>query len=99
MGSVLKDITYHTTNMTSSRTSMLPMFGDTDKFDGSNWPTWSNNISSICTLKGVVGYLDSTVKDPKLNTTTSQQGTISPQPETPWNSLNPTTDKWEIRNA
>jgi len=75
------------------------MFGDTDKFDGSNWPTWSNNTLSICTLKGVVGYLDGTVKDPKLNTTTSQQGTISPQPETPWNSLNSTTDEWEIRNA
>ena len=34
------------------------MFDDTDKFDGTNWPTWSNNILSISALKGVTGYLN-----------------------------------------
>jgi len=75
---------------------MPPMLSDTDKFDGTNWPTWSNHILSIAALKGVVGYLDGTIKDPMITTSTP---TTSPQPETPWNSLLPTIDEWEARNA
>jgi len=47
-------------------------------------------------LKGVVGYLDGTIKDPMTTTSTP---TTSPQPETPWNLLLPTIDEWEARNA
>ena len=35
--------------MTSSEQNMPLMFNDTDKFDGINWPTWSNNILLITT--------------------------------------------------
>jgi len=87
--------------MALSGTSMPPMFNNTDKFDSSNWPTWSNNILSISTLKGVIGYLDGTVKDPRLTTSTTtipHQPHIA-QPKTLWNSPNPTGDEWEIRNA
>jgi len=68
------------------------MFNDTDKFDGTNWPTWSNNILSITTLKGTTGYLDDTIAKPPKSTS-------SPPPETPWNSPNLSEVKWEARNA
>jgi len=47
--------------MTSSGLNIPPMFNDTDKFNGTNWPTWSNNILSITALKGTTGYLDGTI--------------------------------------
>ena len=71
---------------------MPPMFNNTDKFDGMNWPTWSNNILSITALRGVSGYLDGTITKPTKTPTKTP-------PETSWNSLNPSKDKWEIRNA
>jgi len=68
------------------------MFNDTDKFDGTNWPTWSNNILSIALLKGITGYLDSTTTKPAITTSI-------PTTETPWNSPNPSGDEWDARNA
>ena len=71
---------------------MLPMFNDTDKFDGTNWLTWSNNILSITSLKGITGYLDSMTTKPAITTS-------MPTTKTSWNSLNPSGDKWDTRNA
>jgi len=68
------------------------MFNDADKFDSTNWPTWSTNIMSIAALKSITGYLDGTTKKPPKTAS-------SPPPETPWNSPNPSEDKWEARNA
>jgi len=78
--------------MTSSGANIPPMFNDTDKFDRTNWPTWSNNILSITALKGVSGYLDDTINKPTKFPTEQL-------PETPWNSLNPSKDEWKTRNA
>ena len=47
---------------------MLSMFNDTDKFDGINWLTWSNNILSIAKLKKITGYLDSMIAKPTTTT-------------------------------
>jgi len=71
---------------------MPSMFTDTDKFDGVNWPTWSNNILSIAALKGATGYLDGTIIKPPKSTST-------PSSEMSWNSPNPSDNEWEIRNA
>jgi len=78
--------------MTLPRHNMPPMFNDTDKFDRTNWPTWSNNILSIAALKGITGYFNGTIKK-------NPKPTSTPPPETPWNSLNPSDSEWEARNA
>ena len=78
--------------MTSSGLNMPPMFNDTDKFHGTNWPTWSNNILSIALLKGITGYLDGTTTKPAITTS-------MPTTETSWNSPNPSGDEWDTRNA
>jgi len=78
--------------MTSSRANILPIFNDTDKFDETNWSTWSNNILSITVLKGVSGYLNDTINKPTKSLTKQL-------PKTPWNSLNLSKDKWETRNV
>jgi len=79
-------------SMTSARHNMPPMFNNADKFNGTNWPTWSTNIISIAALKGITGYLDNTTKKPPKTT-------LSPPPETSWNSSNPLEDEWKARNV
>jgi len=49
--------------------SAPPIFSDIDKFNSTNWPTWSNIILITTQLKKAQGYLDGTIKNPKLNTT------------------------------
>jgi len=78
--------------MTLSGLNIPPMFNNTNKFDGTNWSTWSNNILSIVSLKGITGYLDGTIT--KSTITTSM-----PTTETLWNSSNPSGDEWDARNA
>ena len=82
---------------------MPTIFTDSKKFDRTNWPTWSDNIRTVAKLKGSIGYLDGTIKDPTPNTTTTTTTTqtisASPLLETPWNSPNPSPDEWISQDA
>lgn len=89
-------------------TSATSIFSETDKFDGTNWPSWRRLIRTAATARGVFGYIDRTIKQPPtLPITTSTLPTTSPTPlittinppETPWDSANPSTKEWAIRDA
>ena len=88
-----------------------PLFPDNEKFDGTNWIAWSENILIATCMRGASGYLNGTIKWPSttnipVTTTTTSTEKPSPTPittttsetNTKWKSLNPSEDEWESRD-
>jgi len=50
--------------MSSTRGSSLPIFPDNEKFDGTNWITWRENVTIAAQMRGAYGYLIGTIKRP-----------------------------------
>jgi len=46
-----------------------PVYADEDKFDGTNWVTWSKHINIAVQLKGASGYLNGTISNPTAQNT------------------------------
>jgi len=63
----------------SSTGGALPMFPDNEKFDRTNWITWSENILIAARMRGAYGYLTGTIKKPPSASSTS---TITTKPTT-----------------
>jgi len=63
----------------SSTREALPMFPDNEKFDGTNWITWSKSILIAACIRGAYGYLTGTIKKPPSASSTS---TITTKPTT-----------------
>ena len=55
--------------MSTAGESSPPIFSDENKFDGTNWVAWSKFIHIAAQMKGIFGYLDGTIKDPRVPTT------------------------------
>jgi len=72
----------------SSTGGAPPIFPVNEKFDGTNWITWSENILIAAHMRGVYGYLTGTIKKPvlistiptKLATTLTKKEPISSTP-------------------
>jgi len=95
-------IPQNTTEISTTGTTPPMILADSEKFDGTNWALWKDNILMIAELKGTTGYLDGSIKN--LTTTiqspkpTAPLLTTLPQSETPWNSPNLSTAEWKARN-
>jgi len=65
--------------MSSARGGAPPIFPVDEKFDGTNWITWNENILIAARMRGAYGYLTGTIKKliPTLTTPT-----ITTQPAT-----------------
>jgi len=91
--------------MTTSDGDMPPMLSESDKFDGTNWAVWKDNILIVVKFRRVSGYLDGSIAAPttfapKETTDTATQTTaFISQAETPWHSPNPSPAEWKTRNA
>ena len=91
--------------MTTSGGNMLPILSESDKFDGTNWAAWKDNILIAVKFSGVSGYLDGSITAPttfapkETTDTTVQTTALTSQAETPWHSLNPSPAEWKTRDA
>jgi len=52
--------------MSTAGESSPPIFSDENKFDRTNWVAWSKFIHITAQMKGIFGYLDGTIKDPRV---------------------------------
>jgi len=91
----------------------LPLFLDNEKFDKKNWIAWSKNILIDTHMRGVLGYLNGTIKQPTvtnilatITTTSTEIPSSTPimiilttsETNTKWQSLTPSEDKWKFRD-
>jgi len=53
--------------MSTAGESSPPIFSDENKFDRTNWVAWSKFIHITAQMKGIFGYLDGTIKDPRVS--------------------------------
>ena len=87
--------------MTSNISTNTPVFSNIDKFNGSNFPTWSQKIRLAVVMKGAKGYLDRTIPkppDPSIDKT-SPTNVLLPDKPTMWTSRSPSLDEWEMRDG
>ena len=87
--------------MTSNMSTNTPMFPDSEKFNGSNFPTWSQKIRLAVVTKGAKGYLDGTIPKPPEPSNDGESPASKPLPDEPtmWTSRNPSFDEWEMRDG
>jgi len=92
--------------MSSTRGSSLPIFLDNEKFNGTNWITWRENVTITVQMREAYGYLIGTIKRPVPITTTFTTSTVtdtkstSPQtvisaPTATISALNEIETKWQ----
>ena len=84
-----------------SRTLSLTILSEEQKFNGDNLLQWNTNIKQLLGAKGLIGYIDGTIRKPDLeDTPLSTEGTvpISIPINTPIYSSKPTHDKWIFRD-
>ncbi|RDB17165.1 Retrovirus-related Pol polyprotein from transposon TNT 1-94 [Hypsizygus marmoreus] len=80
--------------MSSPSNFLLPA---DERFDGSNWVEWKEIIWAAAKQRGVTGYLDGSIKRPRVPVEGESPAVI---PTTVyWGSMTPTADEWEQRNA
>lgn len=100
--------------MSSNKSGGLapPQLTDEDKFNGTNYTTWSKTIMMSARVRGARGYLEGTIPKPSPPTTNTPEQT-SPPPsaklaaisqsqsdaDTIWPSLTPCPDEWDARDA
>jgi gag-polypeptide of LTR copia-type len=84
----------------------LTILSEEQKFNGDNLLQWNTNIKQLLGSKGLLGYIDGTIKIPIPPITTTDTSTTSPLPEpridtavtTPIYSSTPTLDEWVFRD-
>ncbi|KAF9537756.1 hypothetical protein CPC08DRAFT_605522, partial [Agrocybe pediades] len=77
---------------TSSSPFLLP---SAEQYDGSNWIEFKAKIRAAAKQRGVLGYLDGTIKQPD-----PEHADYKPRVATSyWGSSLPTPEEWEQRDA
>ena len=90
----------------SSGIPSLTILSEEQKFNGDNLLQWNTNMQQLLGSKGLLGYIDGTIKKPKPaipqnpTTTSSESKEAEPAvpPATPIYSSNPTLDEWIFRD-
>jgi hypothetical protein len=78
----------------------VPILPDSEKFDGTKWPTWKPKMTSQSTLRGLYGYYDwSTPKPAEIVATGTAATTPLPPDNTPIFSKNPSLEEWMHRDS
>jgi len=76
-----------------SGTPTPTILSDEQKFTRENLLKWNINMTQLLGSKGLLGYIDGTIKKPTLSTT----GTTAPD-TTPIYSTKPNVDEWTFRD-
>ncbi|KAF8957685.1 hypothetical protein BDZ97DRAFT_1625464, partial [Flammula alnicola] len=91
-----------------SSTHIPPILPDGQKFDGTNWHSWSRWILTTAKICSVEKYLTGVIPKPTepspvvvAATPTTPATTIAPDAPEPtlWYSDNPLLDEWTVRDA
>ena len=87
--------------MTSNTFTNTPIFPETEKFNGSNFPTWSQKIRLAVVTKGAKGYLDGSIPKPPESSNDKSSLTDIPLPAEPtlWTCRTPSLKEWEMRDG
>ncbi|EDR02166.1 uncharacterized protein LACBIDRAFT_309845 [Laccaria bicolor S238N-H82] len=84
-----------------------PIFANTEKFDGTNFATWELLIIIVATSRGVLGYLQGTIRNPAPSASPTGALTYMPAPleiplpddTTQWYSSHPSVAEWAMCDA
>ena len=71
----------------------LTILSEEQKFNGDNLLQWSTNITQLLGSKGILGYVNGTIKKPESSSTSEPTTTV-----TPIYSTTPTLDEWNFRD-
>ncbi|PPQ91523.1 hypothetical protein CVT25_008791 [Psilocybe cyanescens] len=90
-----------------------PILPDSEKFNGTNYLEWKETILMACCVRGAQGYLEGRIMNPAQSVSsssfhqatdtssasTSPYAVPSSTEDTPWTSLSPSAEEWDMRDA
>ena len=76
----------------------LTILSEEQKFNGENLLQWNMNIQQLLGSKGLLGYIDGSIKKPTTETVTTVSESAQALASTPIYSLTPTSDEWTFQD-